>query len=337
MKHLAFVMIGALGVHPLFADVEILPIDGVDCLNYDIKTGKVTPAGPTTRYGAPLWSCGWEYVNYFWGAEPFRGEAGLDWGDIDGPAIVGGIGFTEFTNSQAADGDLYAIIAIYAEENGWDSAGRVLAAAYVVNNIPGSEHPPNEYWGFIWGVDLGTSFVLDGSDLDADGLVDWGYFQFFSGRTPGCLHGPAICGLIDPNNMPPEAPGVEWPFDLFINPSWNSDPGDFDGNNIEAAFVGTYWFDWAPIQFYFMLHAPQCPNRGDAGRYCHADIDGSFDCIVGLTDLAVLLSNYGLTTGAHWRDGDVDPYDPYFPGDGDVDLADLAELLMQYGDDCTGP
>ena len=126
MRHLAFVLIGALGASPLCADVEILPIDGVDYLNYDMTTGKVTPAAPGTRYGAAIWSCGYEYVNYFWGAGPFAGRAGLDWGDIDGPALVGGIGFTEFTNSRAADGDLYAIIAIYAEENGWaeEKAGR---------------------------------------------------------------------------------------------------------------------------------------------------------------------------------------------------------------------
>ena len=35
--------------------------------------------------------------------------------------------------------------------------------------------------------------------------------------------------------------------------------------------------------------------------------------------------------------GDVDPYDDWFPGDGDIDLGDLAELLSQYGDDCTWP
>jgi hypothetical protein len=324
---------------PLFADIEILPIDGVDYLNYDMTTGKVTPAAPSTRYGAAIWSCGWQYVNYFWGAQPFDGDMGLDWGDIDGPAVVGGISFSEFTNSQAGDGDLYAIIAIYAEENGDDSAGRVLAAAYVINNIPGSDHPPDEYWGHIWDVDLDTRFVLDGTDLDGDGLVDWGYAQFFSGRTPPasmCRHGPALCDLIDPNHLPPAAPGVEDAFDLFMNSNWNNGSQQFDPNNIEPFFVGTYW-GHAYAQFYFELHAPQCPNRGDAGRYCHADIDGSFDCIVGLTDLAVLLSNYGLTTGAHWRDGDVDPYDHYFPGDGDVDLGDLSELLGQYGDDCNWP
>ena len=344
MRCVALAVVAALAVTPLFGDLRILPISGVDRLDYDMEAGKVTPADPRTRYGAPIWSCGWEYVNYFWGARPFHGSMALDWGDIAGPVTVGGIGFAEFTNSQAADGDLYAIIAIYAEEDGWDSSGRVLVAGYRIENIPGSTHPPTEYWGHVWGVDVGTPLALDGSDLDGDGLVDWGYAQFFSGRTPPasmCRHGPALCGLIDPNHLPPAAPGVEDAFDSFLNADWNADPKGWldDDPNLQNGLIGTTWFGGPPsfAQFYFELYAPQCPNRGESGRFCSADIDGSFDCIVGLTDLAVLLSNYGMTTGATPLMGDVDPYDEWFPGDGDVDLGDLSELLSQYGDDCNWP
>lgn len=73
-----------------------------------------------------------------------------------------------------------------------------------------------------------------------------------------------------------------------------------------------------------------CPNPGDSVNYCGADIDGSGDCIVNLADLAQLLANYGMTTGATHEDGDLEPPG----GDGDIDLADLATLLGQYGDDC---
>ncbi|MBU0617029.1 MAG: hypothetical protein KKI02_04880 [Planctomycetes bacterium] len=69
-----------------------------------------------------------------------------------------------------------------------------------------------------------------------------------------------------------------------------------------------------------------CPNPGNSGNYCTADIT-NLDCIVDLSDLAQLLGNYGATSGAEHDDGDLD-------GDGDVDLSDLAELLGQYGDDC---
>lgn len=60
---------------------------------------------------------------------------------------------------------------------------------------------------------------------------------------------------------------------------------------------------------------------------CVGDIDGSLR--VDLVDLAILLSNYGLTSGATMEQGDVDY-------DGDVDLNDLAELLSRYGTNCLG-
>ncbi len=73
-----------------------------------------------------------------------------------------------------------------------------------------------------------------------------------------------------------------------------------------------------------------CPDPGNSGTYCQADIDGSGDCLVNLADLAQLLANYGLSGGASHSDGDVEPPG----GDGDVDLSDLAVLLAQYGDNC---
>ncbi len=57
-----------------------------------------------------------------------------------------------------------------------------------------------------------------------------------------------------------------------------------------------------------------------------ADLDGDAD--VDLADLAIMLANYGATGGATYEDGDLD-------GDGDVDLADLAELLAAYGLTCS--
>jgi hypothetical protein len=58
---------------------------------------------------------------------------------------------------------------------------------------------------------------------------------------------------------------------------------------------------------------------------CFGDLDGDGD--VDLTDLATLLANYGVTSGAAYEDGDLD-------GDGDVDLTDLAALLAVYGTTC---
>jgi len=57
---------------------------------------------------------------------------------------------------------------------------------------------------------------------------------------------------------------------------------------------------------------------------CPGDLDNDYD--IDIADLAQLLSNYG-ETGAVYEDGDIDE-------DGDVDLSDLAELLSVYGDTC---
>ena len=62
-----------------------------------------------------------------------------------------------------------------------------------------------------------------------------------------------------------------------------------------------------------------------AGNNCPEDLTG--DGSVGLEDLSLLLSNYGITSGAQPEDGDID-------GDGDVDLGDLSLLLAAYGLDC---
>ena len=217
----------------------------------------------------------------------------------------------------------------------------------MVENIPGSEHPDDEYWGHHWVLGQFEPFLLSGGDLDGDGLTDWGYPQFFSGRTPGCLHGPGICGLLwneDPNTgefvLPDECPGVENMFDMFLIPELNSDPNyitNFDANN-PLPYFGPIWFEYPCFaQLQFDLYADMlCPHPGSSGHYCTADIDGSFDCLVHLADLAQLLANYGTTNGATRFDGDVEPYGIWDAGDGDVDLADLAELLGQYGNDCCG-
>ena len=55
--------------------------------------------------------------------------------------------------------------------------------------------------------------------------------------------------------------------------------------------------------------------------------DLDYDGDVDLADLAQLLGSYGDVGDVSYEDGDLD-------GDGDVDLADLADLLGYYGDSC---
>jgi hypothetical protein len=60
-------------------------------------------------------------------------------------------------------------------------------------------------------------------------------------------------------------------------------------------------------------------------RPCPGDVNG--DRLVDLSDLALLLSNYGTLSGATRADGDLD-------SDADVDLGDLALLLSSFGTSC---
>lgn len=62
-----------------------------------------------------------------------------------------------------------------------------------------------------------------------------------------------------------------------------------------------------------------------SGCDCPGDLDG--DGGVGIADLAILLSRFGVAEGATSGDGDSD-------GDGDVDLADLATMLGLFGGTC---
>jgi hypothetical protein len=59
---------------------------------------------------------------------------------------------------------------------------------------------------------------------------------------------------------------------------------------------------------------------------CTGDLDGDLD--VDIADLTQLLSNFGVAAGASLDDGDLD-------GDGDVDLNDLTNLLSAFGAHCT--
>lgn len=58
---------------------------------------------------------------------------------------------------------------------------------------------------------------------------------------------------------------------------------------------------------------------------CLGDLNG--DQAVNLTDLATLLANFGVGSGATPAMGDID-------GDGDIDLTDLATLLARFGTSC---
>ena len=58
---------------------------------------------------------------------------------------------------------------------------------------------------------------------------------------------------------------------------------------------------------------------------CLGDLDGNGQ--IDLTDLSIVLANFGTSSGATPEDGDLN-------GDGDVDLEDLAQILALFGTSC---
>lgn len=283
---------------------------------YDLLTGKLTPTSGPERFGESIWAAT-EY------AECFAGFFGtmqnpwmvLDWGDIYDGQPIGGFSFAYGTHIMLPD-TVNATIDFYGDENGWNSAGRNVLISFMLPDLPGAG-PTFCTWIVTLDLDAaGADFIIAGNDLDADGLADFGYSYWFPGAE-GTTTGPLISGLV---NQRPS--GAESAFDSFT-------PGAEGWE-----YVGTWWFGCGvDEQLYMELYDSKepCPNPGASGQYCRADIVGN-DCVVGLEDLARLLAAFNTCPGDAGYDGTANlvqdrPHNC-------IDLADLAYLLSQYGDDC---
>lgn len=71
----------------------------------------------------------------------------------------------------------------------------------------------------------------------------------------------------------------------------------------------------------FLITSESCENP----VACPGDLNG--DMVIDLTDLSIMLSNFGTASGATTEDGDMD-------NDGDVDLTDLSLMLAVFGAPC---
>lgn len=245
---------------------------------------------------------------------------GVEFGDLlhmTSGGIWDGIEFT-FGNSRESPSRLVSSKMIFTVYN-WDEGEMTYVAAWVVPLLV-SDLEPGEYvtfaqdgyyteWGEvlpIWNLDSTIAFTMIYTDCVWEG-------------EPGQL-GQL---LFDP-------PTVGWSADDYCiwddGWQWLSLGGDLVAN------------------FACEIEVYRCDGPGNAAKYCTSDIypndgdgvwdplwGGDGDCRVDLADVAQLLGNYGIASGATREDGDVYPEG----GDGAVNLADIAEMLGQYGDDCS--
>lgn len=127
------------------------------------------------------------------------------------------------------------------------------------------------------------------------------------------------------------ADSVEAGLVLFDPPTVGSSVDLFEVHGVDVFVFGYPYIANFGLEITTGEGGGGCPNPGDSGKYCTADIDGSGDCIVSLADLAALLSAYGTCPGDALYNPDADLTDD---GNACIALADLAEMLGQYGDDC---
>jgi hypothetical protein len=223
-------------------------------------------------------------------------ETGVPYGD-DLHLTAGGWmdGFT-FAYYDPAGGTALSQVDVLFYENDPNNSdfpggdpGSALLGSYTVSDLPGDG-------GYIVSVDVSDSPLLLPEDI-------WIEFDFSDSPEAGLV-------LYDP-------------------PTVGSSTVVFEVHGDDVFVFGYPYVGNFGLEITTGEGEPGCPNPGDSGKYCTADIDGSGDCLVNLADLATMLGAYGTCLGDEFYNPDAD-----LSGDGCIGLGDLAELLGQYGDDC---
>ena len=214
--------------------------------------------------------------------------------------------------------------------------------------------------GLMWRQDdSGVGLSWEEALTHAEGLTEAGYDDWRLPnakelqsivdytRSPDTTASAAIDPVFNTTAITNEAGQVDYPYFWTgtTHANWTADPGRFAVYVAFGRAMGYMMGQWQDV------HGAGCqrsdPKEGDPDDwpYGHGpqgdaihiynfvrcvrdisiiegDLDGDGD--VDLSDLAALLANYGVASGASYENGDLD-------GDGDVDLADLAALLANYG------
>ena len=314
---------------------EAVPQPETGLLHYDSGDGWQTLAMDVlgdNSYQAviPAADCGTE-VRYYVSAEELGGEI--------------------YTSPRSAPTTYYSTIAAYGRDVyfsddfetdlGWTVTGNAVDGQWD-RGVPvgGGDRgdPETDYDG------SGQCYLTDNVDDNSD--VDDGYTYLIS-PTIDLSSGDADISFAlwytnnfggDPNNdlfkiYVSNNDGGNWTLVETVGPvssaGWNIHAftvGDFVTPNdsikvrFEASDLGSGSVVEAGVDAFFVTRLIcEDPNP------CFGDLDGDND--IDLSDLARMLSNYGMTNGATYEDGDLDD-------DGDVDLSDLAALLAVYGTPC---
>jgi hypothetical protein len=254
-----------------------------------------------------------------------------------------------FTDPRSAPLAAYTTTAAYGEEVlfeddfetdlGWTVSGNA-ATGHWERGVPagGGERgdPPTDYDGsgqcYLTGNAYGDSDVDDGYtyltspviDL-SDGDADITYALWYTNNYGADPNNDLFKTYVSDNG------GSTWTLAETVGPATSG------GWNLHAFTVGEFVTPNSQVRVRFEASDLNSGSVVEAGvdavfvtrlicqNPCFGDLDGDDD--VDLTDLAQLLSNYGLTGGATYEDGDLD-------ADDDVDLSDLAALLSVYGTVC---
>jgi len=185
---------------------------------------------------------------------------------------------------------------------------------------------PGEF--VLWGsIDVELSGVGIATSLDVDPeAIDFG--NVFVGQTSD----PETLTLINNCGMEVEVVALTLSgtnpedFEISSAPPVPFTIPDGQSETLELTFSPSAW---GGRQATLTIESPDLIENIDVALsgygVCFGDLDDDGD--VDLSDLAQLLTNYGMTSGAEYEDGDLDD-------DGDVDLTDLAGLLAVYGTSC---
>jgi hypothetical protein len=311
MKRLLIVAAICAIVAPTFASPEVLPamkVKGYTTVGYNLATGETYPLPPQERFGRQMWWGGFG-SGYFYGQYI---------------SVIG----SQTPSTPGTD----LSMTWWWDDNGFNTTTRVGAYRLILVNMPGLPYaPPGWGSGWTFAIDyqtFGWIPVLDGNDLDADGLSDFGYSYWFLQVPASTVVLGTLIGPYWPIGT--ETGGAEDAFDLYADPNL-------------VTYYSTYWFGGSPFaQFMAQYNNTDCPNAGTTPPgvldFCYTDIfpvGSNGDCIINISDLGQLLPNYSNDPNAPatqtFFTGDVFPK---FFGDGIVNISDLGQMLAQYNDNC---